>query len=198
MATIRLEEFAAETPTVMPEPEGDGDEGIRLAAYEEGYAAGWEDATTACADAKAEREAEVARNLMMLSLAHEEAARRVVLAMEPLLTGIASRLLPQMAQATLVPLVCETLLPMAETVAGRPIRLEVSIGARDAVEQLVPPQAHGATIQIVENAALSAGQVRLSDAQAETLVDLDAAVSAILQSISDFYALQRGGLADAG
>ncbi len=113
---LRLEVFDSGTPS-----ETDGTETIvldaeafeeaRLAAYESGYTAGWEDANAAQADDRTRMTAELARNLQSLSFTYHEGRAHVLKAIEPLLGELVGRVLPEIARELLAPLVLETLMP---------------------------------------------------------------------------------------
>lgn len=187
MPLLRLEEFADPDPPLTPET-GEEDT-IRMAAYEEGYAAGWEDAASAHADARAEREAEVARHLQVLSFGYHEARAHVLRAMEPLLVEVATRLLPATVQSALGPAVLDALMPFAERLADGPVTLLVSPGTRPELEAFVAAQT-ALPIQIVEDAGLTAGQVTIGRGDEGARVDLDRAVVAVTDAIRAFFELQ--------
>jgi flagellar biosynthesis/type III secretory pathway protein FliH len=202
MSPLKLEDFTESSP--IPEMVGgaDPDEDLRLAAYEEGYGAGWEDATTAQSDARAEREAEAARHLQMLSFGYHEARQHVMKSLEPLLHEMVAQLLPAMARAALVPVVMETLVPLADRMADAPVTLRVAPEVRDLVDRLLPATTQGIPMRIVEDPALTGGQVMVAaptaSGPAEARIDLDAATAAIAQAVADFFDLQPTEHADAG
>lgn len=192
---LMLEEFGAADPTPADPTEAE-DEG-RLAAYEQGYGAGWEDATKAQGDSKAEIEAEVAQHLQRLAFGYQEARQNVLQSLEPLLTEITHRLLPAMARETLAPLVLEAVMPLAETLADAPITLRVAPGARAEVERMLG-DAVGLPCRIIVDDGLTAGCVLIASDRAELRVDIDSAVAAITQAIRDFFVVSRTEMADAG
>lgn len=197
MPVLRLEDFAGPVAPVTVDTAGDEerDETLRQTAYEEGYAAGWEDATTACSDARSEREAEAARSLQALTMTREDAQRAALASLEPLLREVVACLLPEMARAALVPRVVEALMPLAETAMNAPLTVTVATDIRDPVERLLPLMARNLSVRIEEDAALPAGSVRLSTCARETQVDLPAALAAIAVGISDFFDIHSGGQA---
>lgn len=194
MPALRLEDFSetAEFCEAAPPPDEERDEALRQSAYEEGYAAGWEDATTACSDARAEREADAARSLQALSLTLEEAQRAVLLSLEPLLRAMLSSLLPEMARAALVPRVVEALIPLAEAAMGGPVCVRVAPDVRDPVERLLPVLARTLRVRIEEDSGLPSGSVRLVTGQHEAQVDPAAALAEIAAAVSDFFDIQSG------
>lgn len=202
MPPLKLEDFAE--PCQMPDLPGlsEPDEEQRLAAYEEGYGAGWEDATTAQSDARAEREAEAARHLQVLSFGYHEARLHVLKSLEPLLQEMTAQLLPMMARAALVPIVLDTLMPLADRMADSPVTLRIAPDVRDLMDRLLPATTQGIPMRILEDPALTSGQVLIAAAEAggaaEAQIDLDAATAAIARAVADFFDLQPTERADAG
>ena len=109
-------------------------EEAKLASYEQGYAAGWEDAAQAQSEDQARLRADVARNLQTLGFSFQEARVHVLRAIEPLLAGMVGQLLPATARASLGPLVLETLMPLVEGLAETPVTLVLNPASRVAVE----------------------------------------------------------------
>lgn len=194
MPVLRLEDFAGSLDLdVRPPPvDEERDEALRQAAYEEGYAAGWEDATTACSDARAEREAAAAQSLQALTLCREEAQRMALASVEPLLREIVATLLPAIARAAVVPQIVEALMPLAEAAVDAPLVARVSSDIHDAVGRLLPSLARDLNVRVVEDAALPPGCVRLAAGSREAQVDLTAAMAAIAAGVSDFFDIQSG------
>ena len=188
MPALKLEDFSQRAVADAPAP-SDEEDGARQAAYEEGYAAGWEDAASAHADSRAEREAEVARHLQVIALGYQEARLHVLRAMEPLLVELATRLLPQTMRVALGPAVLDALMPLAEMLADTPALLRIAPGARVEVESFLNAQT-GFPIQIVEDDSLSGGQVVLARGGTEMRVDLDAAIAAIVDAVRGYFEVQ--------
>lgn len=187
---LRLEVFEtgprkAGTTVVV---ESDALEEERLAAFDKGYAAGWDDATAAQSDDQARIRADLARHLQSLGFTFHEARSHVLAALKPLLMQIVARLLPEMSRETLAPVVLETLMPLAEAMADQPVALVLNPAARPAVESLIG-QATGLPLDLREEPTLGEGQVYLRLGAEEVLVDLDRAVAEIAASVRDFFDL---------
>lgn len=188
MPFLKLEDFSeAAEPVAATEAETEAREELRLSAYEEGYGAGWEDATTAQSDARAEREAEVARHLQLMAFGYQEARHHVLQALAPLLEEMAAKVLPRMARDCLIPIVAETLMPLAERMADRPVTLRAAPDSREALERLLPGMAEGLPFVIMEDATLGGGVVLIDTGKAEARVDLESATAAIQRAITDFF-----------
>lgn len=194
MPALRLEDFSgtAESAEPVQALDEERDEALRQSAYEEGYAAGWEDATTACSDARADREADAARSLQALTLTREEAQRAALLSLEPLLRAIVTLLLPEMARVALVPRVVEALMPLAEAALDGPVCVRVASDVRDPVERLLPTLARNLNARIEEDAGLPDGSVHMVAGPREAQADLAAALAEIAAAVSEFFEIQSG------
>lgn len=194
---LTLETFTEDPPEVLAEATATAAEEARLAGFDAGYAAGWEDAARAHAEDRARAESATLGALQTLGFTFQEARTHILAALEPLLAEVTAKLLPAIAQAALPALVTETILPLAEGLADPPVTLRLHPDMRAAVEQLCVP-ALGLPVTIVEDATLSAGDIRLTLDAAEARIDLDATVAALTAAIHDFFTLETGAKAHAG
>ena len=160
----------------------------KLSAYEMGYRAGWDDASSAVNEDQTRACAELARNMQTLSFTYHEARGHVLKAVEPLLLQIVGQLLPEIARETLAPFVLETLMPLAETLGDAPVTLVINPVARAAVEALLN-HATGLPMTIEEEPTLGEGQVYIRMGTAETQVDLDQATADIAAAVRGFFDL---------
>lgn len=161
-------------------------EEVKLAAYDSGYAAGWEDAAAAQSSDQTRVSADLARNLQSLAFTFHEARGHILRALEPLLTEVTGRLLPDLARETLAPLVLDILMPIAEKNVDVPVSLILNPAARPAVESLLE-QATGLPITVVEEPSLSEGQVYLRLGTVETQINLDRAIAEITTAVRGFF-----------
>lgn len=187
---LKLEVFETETKagaaTVVTDL--NAMEEARLAAYEQGYSAGWEDAAAAQGEDQSRLSADMAHNLQSLGFTYHEARVHVLRAIEPLLTEMVGCLLPEIARNTLAPVVLETLLPLAESMADTPVSLVLNPAARPAIEAMLT-ETSSFPLTVIEEPTLGEGQVYLRLGDSETRVDLDAAIAEITLAISDFFTL---------
>ncbi|NCO16393.1 MAG: flagellar biosynthesis protein [Alphaproteobacteria bacterium] len=170
-------------------------EEARLASYEQGYTAGWDDASASRADDQSRIRADLARNLQTLSFTYHEARMHVLRAIEPLLLEMVGRLLPEMAREALAPVVLETLMPLAEQMADAPVSLVLNPAARPAVEALLE-QATGLPLHLTEEPTLGEGQVYLRLGDCETRIDLDRATAEITAAVRGFFGLSEKDASD--
>ena len=163
-------------------------EETKLASYETGYSAGWEDAVAAQSGDQNRIRADLARNLQSLSFTFHEARDHVLHAIEPLLTEIVNKLLPVLAHDVLPAKILEILMPMARSLAGVPIQLVISPASRAAIDQVLE-QTSGLPITVVEEPSLSEGQVYLRLGETENQINLDRATQEISAAVKGFFVL---------
>ena len=161
-------------------------EETKLASYETGYAAGWEDAVAAQAGDQAKIRADLARNLQSLSFTYHEARDHVLRAIEPLLTEVVNKLLPKLAHDVLTPTILQILLPMAEHLADAPLSVVINPSARAAVDALLE-QVAGLPIEVIEEPSLSEGQAYLRLGEMERQINLDRATQDISAAVRGFF-----------
>ena len=180
------EEKPAKVQTVVLDRVALEDE--KLASYDTGYRAGWEDASAAQSDDQSRIGADLARNLQTLGFTYHEARTHILKAIEPLMVQIVGQLLPEIARETLAPFVLETLMPLAEGLGDAPVTLVLNPAARVAVEALLE-QATGLPVSIEEEPTLGEGQVYIKLGSVETQVDLDKATADIASAVRGFFDL---------
>jgi flagellar assembly protein FliH len=189
MALLKLEVFEqqsipAEGRTVVMEASEIED--VRLQSYDNGYAAGWEDAVAAAAKEQDRISSEVANNLQRLAFTFQEVRAHVLRSVQPVVTQLATQLLPQLAQDVLAPVVLDTVMPLIDELADTPIKVVLNPSSRAAVERLLS-QAAGLPLLIEEEPSLGEGQVYLRMGDTEHRIDLDQAVRDITTAVHDFF-----------
>jgi hypothetical protein len=189
MKTLNLEVFdtpepAGQTPVVVLE--SIAFEEAKLAAYDSGYRAGWDDAVAAQSSDQAQIGAELARNLKSLGFTFADARQHVLDAMEPLLQDIVARLLPDISRASLAPTILHALRPLAERASDSPVEIVIHPSARMAVDAVLA-QSNGPPAVVVEEPSLGEGQAFLRLGQRETRIDLDSAIAEISTALTNFF-----------
>lgn len=190
MPPLRLEVFETETDAGSKTLVTDLNamEEARLASYEQGYAAGWEDAIAAQQNERNQMAADLAHNLQSLNFTYHEARTHVLKGLEPLLNDIVGQILPEIARSALLPIVQNSLMPMAEMSADTPIKVLFNPAAREVIEPLID-QTNAPPLTLVEEPTLGEGQVFLRLGDCETRVDLDGVIAEIKQALADFFTL---------
>lgn len=190
---LRLETFALpdEDPAPATPPQSAVDSAAaeaRLSAYDDGYAAGWEDAIAARDDDAARLRDAVGQNLQTIGFAYHEARAHVLQSLRPLLESMTATLLPALARQSLPPLVADALTALATEAADQPVTLRLHPTARPMVESFLTP-APSLPLMVVEDASLSPGQAILGAGPSGARVDLDHAIAEITAALAAFYDL---------
>lgn len=192
MRPLRLEVFDTATApdgSMQPLVEATAVEEAKVAAFEQGYSAGWDDAVAAQQGDQTRIRADLARNLQSLSFTFQDARSHVLQAIRPLVLQMVDRLLPEVARETLAPMVLEAVMPLAEGLADAPLTLVLNPAVRAQVEDLLS-QATGLPMVIDEEPTMPEGQVYIRFGAAETKVDLTQVTTDIAIAVRAFFTLQ--------
>lgn len=160
-----------EPPAFEIEEPPDSSEEDRLAAYETGYKAGWDDAVKAQNGEVTQIGAELARNLEDLGFTLHEAREHVLRALAPLMSELVDRLLPQLLRESVAPLVLETVLPMAEDATDMNMEIVTAPEHRSSIENLLAQQSTR-EVRVIEEDTLSEGQAFIRLGATEKEIDL--------------------------
>jgi len=158
----------------------------KLQSYEQGYKAGWDDATTAHAEEQARISSDFARNLQELSFTYHEAKAQVLAALEPLLTEMVEKVLPKLATESLVEMVVEEVQGVAHTVADAQVELVISPENRAAMERLLEGE-QSLPVKLIEEPSLPPGQVFLRFEEIEKQIDLEAVLTRCQEAVDGFF-----------
>ena len=191
MPGLRLEVFDTVTAgdgAQQPLVEASTLDEAKVTSFEQGYSAGWEDATAAQADDQSRISADLARNLQSLAFTFQDARSHVLQAIRPLILEMTSRLLPEIAREALAPAVLEAVTPLADELADAPLTLVLNPAVRDRVERLIA-KASGLPMRIEEEPSLGEGQVYIRLGPTETKVDLTGVTNDIAAAVRGFFNL---------
>jgi flagellar assembly protein FliH len=161
-------------------------EECRLAAFEQGYTAGWDDAVAAQDSETARLNSDLSQNLQDLSFTYHEAHNHVLSTLEPLLQDMVTKVMPAMARESLSQIVLEHLIPAAKEMAGAPIVIKSNAANKTLLERLLV-EAAPFPLTFSEEPSLGNGQVYLSFGHKESRVDLDGAIAAIAAAVTGFF-----------
>ena len=191
MPALRLEIFdtaPAADGTLQPLVEVAAVEEAKVASFEQGYSAGWDDAVAAQQGDQDKIRADLARNLQSLSFTFQDARSHVLQSIRPLILEMVNRLLPEVAREALAPTVLDAVMPLAEGLADAPLTLVLNPANRAQVEALVA-QATGLPMVIDEEPSMPDGQVYIRFGTAETKVDLAQVTTDIAAAVRAFFNL---------
>lgn len=188
---LQLETFDMTGPAERGAPVAAAEiEDLRLGAYEQGYAAGWDDAIAAQDSEVARLRTDLGRNLLDMSLSYRDARRHVLAALEPLLHEMVTKVLPAIAHRTLGQIVLEELRPIAEGLSAAPVTVITAPVHRQTVESLLAAAASDLAITVREEPALGEGQAYLKLGASEVRIDLDGVIEAIGRAVNAFFRIE--------
>lgn len=164
----------------------DAIEDQRLAAFEQGYSAGWDDAISAQSQDHGRISAELGRSLEDLSFSYHEALGQMIKSVEPLFRSLVSRVLPEVMHDTVGHLVVEQLCRIARDHAAQPAVLVVPPGAAPALEPLLA-QEFAMPVELREDDSLDPGQACIRLAEAEIELDSEKLLAAIREAMDTFF-----------
>ncbi|MCI5100792.1 ABC transporter ATP-binding protein [Phaeobacter italicus] len=181
-----LEDFAPQTPVVaMPEINEAEIEEQKLASYETGYSAGWDDAVTAKDNEVTKISSELASSLEDLSFTFHEAQSQLLETLDPMFKVLTSAVLPDAMAASFGHHIVDQLTDMAKSQADQPINIVVSPGEGAAVRALLT-RSFSVPVTVREDVGLSAGQAYLKVGGVERELNSAALIDAIKDSIDAF------------
>ncbi len=150
----------------------------RLAAFEQGYGAGWEDAVQAQEQSGAQLSSDLSATLSDLSFTYQEALTRMTLSLEPMFQSLVQTVLPETIEHSFATRLTEQLCEMAREQVGQPLQLTVPAGTSDQVEAVLP-QDISPRPRVTEDASLQPGHARLQVGTAQREVDCANLLSSI-------------------
>lgn len=160
----------------------------QLSSYENGYRAGWEEASATPTALAARSKNDLSQHLQKLSFTYHEAQAHVLAALHPLLLQVVGQLMPQIAREALAPMVVEMLIPLADRLGQAPVILRVNPAAQQALLAAIEANT-SLPIQITPDPTLGEGQVHLQLGTAEAELDLDKATADIATAVRGFFDL---------
>jgi flagellar biosynthesis/type III secretory pathway protein FliH len=170
-------------------------EDARLAAFESGYQAGWDDASAAHATDQNQLLTDLSQNLQALSFTYHEAYRHILAAVQPLLKQMVATVLPDLAQATLGHRVVSEVSKMAANHVKPELELTMSSATRSQVEVLLNDGLN-MPVRLLDDDSLGPGQVLLKLEQEERKIDMAGLLVSIETAVTGFLTMNEGSKAD--
>ncbi|MGR3756391.1 MAG: ABC transporter ATP-binding protein [Tranquillimonas sp.] len=158
-------------------------EAERLAAYDKGYGAGWEDAVRAASQDRDRIGQELADNLRDLSFTYHEARAHVMRGLAPLLTGVMEQVLPAAMRASFGQRLAEEIAELAEGPCDLPVHIVLAQGEAARVEPLLP-ETPGLPLELTEDTALVPGQAHLRLGRTEREIDLSGLLDTVAAGLA--------------
>ncbi len=161
-------------------------EDAKLQSFEEGYRAGWDDAVKAYSDDKDKIADAFSQNLQDMSFTFHEAFAKLGTAMEPLLSQIVSKVLPELADKTLAAHVVVQMKDLMTQQAGHAIEIAVCPLNLNALTEILS-ETTNIPFEIKGEPALGDGQVYLRVNTQEREINLNAVTEGIANALDAFF-----------
>lgn len=157
----------------------------RLASFEQGYSAGWEDAFEAQENDQSRITGKLADNLGDLSFTYHEAVSQLMTSVEPVFYSIIDLVLPEIMMQTFGQHIVEQLCEMVRNQVSGPASLIVPVGIGAT---LTPILARDLTMQvnIVEDISLEDGRAYIRLGSTEREIDVSALLESIREALDAF------------
>lgn len=170
----------------MMELSDDAVEDLRLASFEQGYTAGWDDAIRVQSEDKNRFIAALVQNLEDFSFTYQEALAQMTKAIEPLFQVLMQKVLPEAMIQSIGARIAEQCLALARDQIEQPVILVVPVGASAALKPILqkdlPMQ-----IAIRECNNIGPGQIQLRVGDSEREIDTDLLLTSLNESVDAFY-----------
>jgi len=166
----------------------------RLAAFETGYQAGWDDAVKSQAEDERRISADLAQNLQDLTFTYEEAYAAVLNSLHPLIEEMVATVLPPLGRDTLVPRLAEILQEKVRDHGREAIVIAVAPGDMTRIATLIETLPD-LDIALAEDDTLAPGQIFLRFGETEDEINLESVLNAIGHAVSGFFEENRKAIA---
>lgn len=164
----------------------DGLEDIRLASFEQGYTAGWDDAIRAQAEDQTRVTGVLGKNLEDLSFTYQEALVQMMSSVEPVFRGLIETVLPEAMMQTVGLKLAEELQDMTAEQLDQPVALVVPAGTGKTISAALQNNL-AMKVDIRESDLMEAGQVCLKVGSTEREIDTEKLLASLQESIESFF-----------
>lgn len=158
-------------------------EDLKLAAFEQGFTAGWEDAVKAHSDGNEERKDEIVEALRDAEFSLHEARRGLIASLAPLFSSIMSTVLPAAVAPSLPLHIAEQLKQMCTSVLDQKIEVEVSEEFAERLQGILD-EAMCEAVHVIPSSDKSFLGARLRVGREEKEIDMQRLVEEIEQSLA--------------
>ena len=158
----------------------------KLAAFEAGYQAGWDDSTKAQSDNRDKISSDFARSLQEMSFTYHEALAKLTLSLKPVMSEIVDRLLPAMVAQSLAGHILEQIDALLKDSISQPVEIVVAPKNVEAIKdfadgKIEPP------FEVVGDTSVAEGQAFVRIGSEEQEIDISGVVSAISEALNAFF-----------
>ncbi|MEM7519478.1 MAG: ABC transporter ATP-binding protein [Pseudomonadota bacterium] len=164
---------------------------VRLASFEEGYQAGWDDATKSTQDDQGRLSDQLVQRFEDLSFTYQEAHAKLTAAMKPLLAKFVTKLLPEAMHHAVQAQLVDQISALVDAEAEQAIEVAVAPENKPVIENLLADRLK-TPFAVSAEPALSDGQIYIRVDQTEREINLDAVLAGISEAVDAFiYELEK-------
>lgn len=158
---------------------------LKLASFEDGYKAGWDDAVKAQRGDFHRVSSDLAQNLQDLSFTYHEAVNHVVNATAPMLRQMVETLLPALGRDVLVLHLADRLRGALDGLDKPDVVIAVSPADHDTVAPMLE-KATSLPVRLQSDPMLGAGQADIRFGDTETRIDLGEVLEGVSALVESF------------
>lgn len=164
-----------------------------LAAFEKGYQAGWDDAAKAHRETQQATLSDLSQTFQDMAFTYQEVFSKFTLAMQPLLTSIVTKLLPEAARTSMGAQILAEATRMLKSQSDGFCEIFVAPDALPVVEDIAKrvPQL---PFEFSTDPDLRGGQAFIRYGEVEREIDLDSVQQSIAEAVEAFFEQIEGGL----
>lgn len=196
-ATHLFEDFGSvmDDPSALTELSEDKVEDQKLASFESGYQAGWEDAIKAQTDVNAHVSSALAESLQEASFNYHEMRSVLNKTVQEVMDRVIETLLPKIARDSLGAHIQEQIAVFIRDGLDRSIEITVSPASLDTIQALLDDGV-SEPFKLIADPLLAPEQAVLRLGSDEQEIDLDQVVSEISGAVSAFFQAQNQEVAN--
>lgn len=157
----------------------------RLAAFEQGYSAGWDDAVRVQAEDQSRVSEALMRGLEDISFSYHEALAQMLASLEPLFRSLVDAVLPEAMARSFGHHIVAQLRQMAEQQASGPVVLVLPAGAGAAIRPMLERD-FPMPVDLREDPALAPGRAFVRLGEAERELDCQRLIASLATAIEAF------------
>ncbi|WP_425044964.1 ABC transporter ATP-binding protein [Primorskyibacter sp. S87] len=157
----------------------------RLASFEQGYSAGWEDAIDAQAQEQGKLTERFVQSVEDMSFGYHEAQGQLIETLTPVFRSLIDVVLPTALNECLGQHLVEQLSEIAQEEVEQPVFLHVPAGMAGALRPVLVKEV-SMPLRVTEDAALGAGQVHIRVGDVEREIDAEHLLNSIREAVAAF------------
>lgn len=160
----------------------------KLQSFEDGYQAGWDDATKAQASLDTAVSSALAANLQDASFAYHEARGQLTKTVHEIMRGVVGAILPEIARQSLGAHIAQLVDAHTREAVAHKIQLRVAEVSREQVERLLPDTP--VDYEVISDPCLAPDQATLQLDETEHAVDLGQVVKDVHAAVTEYFETQ--------